>query len=1021
MTPRVPTSLVAALCVSALVALSSSLAPAVEPVQPFLEGLRRRQMYDIALEYLATLRDSPLVTDEVKQTLLYEEGQTLVEEARTLRDVTRRMEQLDTARQRFEEFIASQPQHALVSNANLQLGNVIVERGRTLLVMAERPAQAANKEQLTADARQQFADARKVFDAAQATLEVRLAEFPVAIDRQQTAQIEARKQVRNNLIQAKLLSAMIGYELAKTHPPDSGPYKQGLEEAAALFEGIYKDYRQWFGGLYARMWQANCLQDLGDTKRALTYYGELLAQPDEPDEFRVLKRKSLRLAMLCWLSEQEQKVDEAINQGTAWLTAARGSEDRSVEGLAIRWLVAQAYLARAETAEGAPADRDRKSAYDIAQFVARYPGDHQADAKQLLASRRKDEGEQPPANFAEALTRGQTAVDAMSLAEARLAEARSSGASSEQLAEHQARRDQAVHDAVEIFGLALRLRDDETSIDDVNRVRYFLCYLNYQQQRYYDAAVLGEFLVRNYPKSAGARPAATTAMASYLQAYNRAPAAERQFETQRMAAIAELITQQWPGGPEADDAWMILGDVALRAGQLDRAAEYLAQIPDDSPRRGKADLKEGQALWANYLAALARSPEDRPPASQLDERLKRAETLLARGVARMHESPEGGASADELLTAELSLAQLYVTASQNEAALAILARPETGPLAQIRAQVPAATRGNVPIEAFKAALRAYVGTQQLDDAERIMGELEQLIAERGEGDASLTQIYVGLGQELEQQVGQLGAENKIAERDRLLAGLKTFLDRIAAGSQGNTYRSLIWVAETSYRLGEGLAPTQPQEAAAYYQTASRGYQQILLRGESDEGFTSPETLLAVRVQLARCQRSQGKFKEALNQLLEVIRARPNSLEAQLEAAYAFQEWAAEDSSRYALAIRGYQAKSEPPAHIWGWGLLARKVQSADKFQETFYEANYNLASCTYEQAMTQSGAAREQSLASAGQLITTLARTHPELGGDAWRLKFDRLLRQIQRAAGGRATGLDGVLQAAAARTGAAP
>jgi hypothetical protein len=153
-------------------------AEAVEPVNAFLEGLRRRQMYDMAQAYLESLRSSTLVSDDVKKIIPYEQGKTLVEEARTLRDVGLRMKRLDEARQQLETFVQANPEHELAAEAGTQLGNILLERGRTQLELSKRPTQAGRKDQLVAEARELLKSSQEVFDAGEAKYAEQLKRSP---------------------------------------------------------------------------------------------------------------------------------------------------------------------------------------------------------------------------------------------------------------------------------------------------------------------------------------------------------------------------------------------------------------------------------------------------------------------------------------------------------------------------------------------------------------------------------------------------------------------------------------------------------------------------------------------------------------------------------------------------------------------------------------------------------------------------------------------------------------------------
>jgi len=992
-------SLALTLALCAALALPSQ---AAEPFREFLDGLRGRDLHDVALDYIEQCRTNPSIDDETRVTLDFEQGRLLVEGARSIRDIQRRTNQLDTARAKFEAFIQANPEHPLAPSASTQLGNVLVERGRTQLERASRPTHVDQREPLTAEARQLFEQAAGVFTGAEQKFQAHLDSFPRFIDSKDRARVEAREQARLDLIQAQLYSAQVLFERAKSYPADSADFKKLMEEAGAKYAAIYDNNRRLMAGLYARMWQGRCQQELGNYKQALTYYNDLLVQPDDQEAFRILKAQTLRLAMQCWTSDDQRKYDEAIRQGSDWLDRAR-QQSQSAEGLAIRWLLAQAHDSRAQDPDLDPNQRrqDEGAALKHAMVVAQVAGDYQRPAKEFIARVKQTDQRGAPQNFAEARDAGKLALDQLELALRRLRDIEAAG-NSEAIEATQAQITEFRARAFEMFRLALALDDPDTTLDDINQVRYFLCYLYYQSASPLEAAVMGEFLARRYPDSAGARPAARIALAAYLQAYNAASADQRAAEITRMTSIADYIVNRYSGQPEADEAAMVLADVALREKQFAQAAAHLARIPDASPKRIEADLKAGQALWAAYLAL----PVDDPSVTseQREKILADARQLLERGrAAAIENSADQGPLLSNLAGAELSLAQLYLLEATPQRAVEVLERPNSGVLALAAAQHPAAARGNFILEAYKAALQAYVGTQALDRAQQMMNLLEQQAQATGESGAALTRIYLALGRELERQVARLRTENKQDELQRTLKSFDQFLDQIAASPAGNSFNSLTWIAQTYVALGSGLTSSgkPAQQSRAYYEKAARAYDRLLQAAAKDPAFApQPEALVAAKIQLARCDRLLGNYQESLDTLVELLKQRPTMLDAQVEAAETYQAWGATDPNQYNFAVHGGRKAKKPDGSIvnivWGWRKIAATVQQNPKFQSNYYDAVYHLAQCAIDQAASRSGADREKSLNSARSLIEQLARTRPDLGGDEWFAKFDALLRRIE-------------------------
>lgn len=994
-------------------------AAAAEPFEPFLDGLRRRGMFDMALEYLDWARTSPLVSADDRQALDYQAAVTLVEGAKLNTDPQKRLEQLERAREKFTAFVSAQPNHPSAGAAGLQLGNVLSERAKAVLDKSRRPSAAADKDKLLSQARELFAEAQKVFAGAEQKFQAEFDAAKNSAGNKDDAAVEARREARLDLMQAQLYSAHALADLARTHPADSEPFKKQLAQAAEKYGQVYEKYRRLNGGLYARMWQGRCFQDLGNSKQALAYYQEILALPDDAPESRSLKAKALRLALQCWIDGDEPKLDEALRRGEEWLKQARGDEDRTPEGLAIRWLLCTTLEKRASDSATDPPQRKRIMAEALkhAQIVAKYAGDHQQAAKQLVARVRNVEADTAPATLAEARDRGKATLDEYEGLLKRIAAAPGSPDEAE-LPQLREQADAARQKALGEFDLALDLRDDDTPTEDLNQVRYFLCYLYFRGGWHYDAAVLGEFVAHRYPEASAARSCAALAVAAMVQAYNDSPVDQRQPETARLVALASLIAEKWPGDAEADKAWMILADMALRSGDLPAAAEHLSHVSPQSPQRVTADLKAGQALWGTYLNQLRQPTESRPSDEKMNATLQQAQELLERGIAaaRNRLAP-GGQIEYTLAAAELSLAQLHLAASRFEQAVEILERAENGPLALAAADHPLTKQGNLALEIYKAALQSFVATQSLDKAEQVMAALDQKAAASGEGAAALTRIYLSLGRELQQQVARLKEANQPQALDRVVKSFEVFLDKVAGRTEGNSFSSLSWVAETYFNLGSGLnsgAKPAP-EAKRYLEKAAKTYERIRDTMAKDANFApQPDAALGVTLRLARCERALGGHAEALELLVGVLKSRPAMLDAQIAAAETLQAAGAKDAANYLKAIQGDRLAKKKDGStlniIWGWRKLVAAVQGKAEFRDTFYDAYHHLADCLLEYALAGPPAEKTKNLQAARAVIEQLVRTDPALGRGDWATRYDALLKRIQTAQGQPATGLKSIL-----------
>jgi len=998
---------------------------AVEEARKFLEGLRDRDRfgyYDTVLEYLETIRSSPTVDQAFRDVIDYEAGVTLIAASQTAGETSVRQQHLDQAEQKFKRFLAEHAGHPLVSSAKTQLANLLVERGRLKTEQAARPAtSAAEKAQLPAEARNLYGEAQKVLAELEKQLLEAHQKFPKVIDPKETKKIEERDQVRRDLLQARLALAQVVEEVAKTYEPGSQGNTENLKAAAAKYHEIYTKYEDLLAGLYARLWEGRCYKELGDTDAAFKAFEELLLQPSEPQAFRVLRNKALILLLETALLPKVKAYKKALDEAQKWEKAARGSEESSAEGLAIKYLAGETAVEYAKTLTDRKEAATRKQllaeARRLFDFVGSFRGAYQKEARE--AARRpelvgKDFVPPEPAGFAEARDRARDALDRMqgpNLKEEEIARARD--------------------EAIKYYRTAMGMRTAEVTADEMNVIRYYLAYLYYVSGDLYDAAVVGEFLARRYPNGTGARQGARIALAAYVTLFNAAPLDDRQFETDRMNGIAEYITQQWQGEALAAEAWMTLIRTALASNDLEKAEAYLQKVPADSPRRGEVEVMTGQRFWAAYLEGSRKAEGERPSQQLLEKMVEQAKKTLEDGIARMRKSVDsGGEISPTLAAAVLSLAQIYIGAGEPEKAIVWLEDPKIGALTLVAAKHPATTEGNFREETYKAALRADVAVQQVDKAKEAMKHLEELTKEGGNAEAGkkLTRIYISLGRELQQQLERLRSQQKTDQLAKVSEAFTSFLDRIREG-EGNTFSSLNWVAETFLSLGAGFDPggkTLASKAKDYYQKAADTYQKILQRC-SEADFAAPEGAAAsIKIRLARCLRrlgrdDQAKYDQAMDLLVGILQERSTMIDAQVEAAYVYQWRGEQDARYYPFAINGGKRIKKSDGTelnlVWGWGKIAALVAQSQKHESIFHEARYNLALCRFNMALSKRAEERTEMLRQAETDVRVVYRLYPKMGqglylepgGEDWRQKYDDLLKKIQGVIGKKVDGLKGL------------
>lgn len=1014
-----------------------------EPAQAFLDALRDRNYFDSAIEYLAQAENNPAVSDAFKELIPYERGTTLVRGAAQERDVLAREQQLDEAQKALAGFVKAKPENLRAVAARSQLGNLTVERAKSRITRAKK-LPAAEQQKLLKESRELYEEASKLFTGIVEELRAKLKTYPAALDEKADAKrIEERNQYRGDFLQAQLLAALTREEIADTLTKDSKEWKEALTTAADAYKKIYEDYRTRIAGLYARMYQGRCLQKLGKHKEASAFFNELLAQADSPNEFRTLKLQTMALAVDSWMAQK--LYPEIIDRPAKMAESARPGDERdySEQLLTIRLAVAQASKAyvdqlKAKNPRDAEIRRLVKTGREFATKVSKAgDADQKKEAQKLLvdfgAAEPENANRPQPKTFAEAKTAATEAMD--SVQTANLVIRTLTGAGSKQdketqskVAESRQQVTKAQADAAYYSRLAIKLADSDTDLNDVNFVRYLLCWLLYGEKNYYDAIVLGDFVAKRYPDSQGARQCARIALASYQGLYAQAAEDDREFEGQQVQAMADYILKKWPGQPEADEALSTLIVFMIRAKKLDQALAYLGQIPVDSAQRGEAELKTGQALWTSYLENSKQIREwqngTQPPPEGVDleaqrndlEELKtKARQTLADGVERMRKS---GEISRVLVTAVLALSQLYVDTGEAGKAVKLLEEPKIGTLTLLEKNDAAVQDDTIAQESYKTGLRAYIsslGEKGVDakgaiaKARRIMDALKKRMGAEAQGQQRLVSIYVSLAQDLKRQmeIADKGTKGVLSE------GFETFLKEVA--TDATELNTLNWVGDTYLAMGEALGTnlrTLTKQGKGFYEKAAEMYQRILDKGRSDPNFLPPAMATAIRIKLAKAKKYGGDYTGARDIFEGILKASPTVLPAQVEAARMYQDWGGTGKAQehhYLDAIVGARPDKAKNGKntIWGWGEIARVTANNPQFREQFYDARYNLAQCRYQYALAQTDEKnKKEQLLRAKSDISVTAGLYPELGGEEKKKQFDGLLRSIQKALGEPAEGL---------------
>lgn len=1004
---RQPVSLLLLMLITMAGARTASL-EAREPAAEFLRELKSRGYYSLASEYLDRLAQNASLDASIRETIDFERGEVLVPAAIAERQLSRRQEMLDLAKQAFERFLQEHPQSSQAVLARGRLANVLIEQARLRMLEANRDGTSeAARESLRQQSRDLLKTAAETYGDLQGQLRSQLEAIPEDLDeKKDAAKIRLRDDLRAEYVHARFIVAMAAYERAQSWPKSSDERKAALREAEKSFGEVAKKYRRRVHGISALLFQGRCYQELGDLRKALSFYEELLMLPDNEPVFRPLKTKALRGAMEAWITPEVNDIAKALEKSEAWLDKQRPDERQDEDWTAVKWLLAQAYLAKAKAEENGPKKTEAtQDARRWALEVAKLDSPFQSDAQALLA----DTGQVPVAVTEDAASKMSTFGEALAAAEEALTQRQvltrtratleerlaqlADGAEKEevrkQVEEASSQLETQDGQARQLLRRAEQLATEETSSEQLNLVRFYQAALYFYEGDYPRAAVISEFLATRYPNSPAGQRAAPVALSALVQLLGNGNESWAQPLRSRIGRTARQIAERDPGRPEVADALGVLVTLALRSGQPEEAEAFTEKLPEDSPKRAAAELAVGQAFWNQAAAAKG----------------KDAETLRGRAVKWLEQGL--GRESDEVtasqLTAALLVAQNAVSQGQARRAIEILEQPGRGPKALADENHRLFATGELKQRTFALAITAYISAlpEMKDPQEGIakaLATLDQLkTVSQGQGESQrMAATYLSLARNLEQQIKEAPAER----RATLVEAFDRFLDRAAEASK--ELGGLLWVAESYVGLAKAIQDGGGEDPGAMYGKALKTYDEIQQRAKAGQLKLTTQESLLVRSRLAIVYREMGKYSASLDAFAEILADQENQIHVQMEAARTLQAWGdAGELSAYERAIQGDRPDPKTKRNrVWGYGRVARSVASNPELRELFLEARYCLAESRFRWADKQSAAARDKGLKDAEQDIVMTLKLYPGSGASEHRKKYDALLREIKQAIG---------------------
>ncbi len=980
----------------------------------FIGGLRERQFFDTAIEYIDSIRQRSDLPAEVREVLDLERGMTLQQKGAASRVPEDREQALSEAETSLRKFIGEHGQHAQAALANSMLGELLFERARSLMWKASETEEAGKKLELQQSARTLVDQAKVIYQTAQDQYKAIYDAFPKFIDEQKDEEVfQRRLEAEAKYLRAWFNLVRCTYERGQTFEKGTEERKQTLIQAAELFEKIHTSRRTNQIGLHARLMMGKCFQEQDDIGRALGIYNEMLGHPSENSSVLVLKGIAQHYRLICLNDPQKNDHALVIQEATVWL---QGNKQLATtqSGLGILW-------ERAIAAEKLGANRELpekekeailRSAMDDAIQVGKYPGPYKETAA-AMGRRLKlvlGEKDREPRDFATAFERARGMIAQIQ----QLSEDAAKAADATEKATKTAALESHLKEVGRLLQLALDLRDDDSDPKAVAQSRYLLSFVKLRLGRPLDAIILAQYCfeydIKADPDTA--LNATEIAMAAAVAAWNAGPPKDRDFETRTLRDVCERILTLYPQSAKGGEARMRLGSVYRTLNQPLEGAKWYLQVPEADPQYISSRINAGQSYWTAWTqkaAMAAADPQGEQPDAQAMLQWKtEAKTLLTNGIQLTRQKLGDMAKpTEELAAAEVSLASILNLDGEFPATIDRLTKgAENSVVTAI--EVPEGTKrpeDGIQSQSFagltyRLLLRAYIGTQQIDQALQTMTKLEKV------GGQDILAAYTQLGMELQEELRRLKLSG---ENERLAAvrdSFEKFLQKVYESRNKSDYNSLLWIGETYYGLGQGVS-SDAASAAAYYSKAGDAYSEII-----SGGLVNADNKNAVKLRLARCRRQQKQFEEALKNIEEILTENPMTLDAQFEAALILTDWGADtDPKKFTEALQGRKDATGKATAVWGWSQLARRLQQiiakdpSPELRGRFVEARYEMANCR-RRFGNASDADADKLRKSAMAEITSFVQVYRDLD-DVSFAKFDRLYQDIQADLGQAPTPLD--------------
>ncbi len=341
--------------------------------------------------------------------------------------------------------------------------------------------------------------------------------------------------------------------------------------------------------------------------------------------------------------------------------------------------------------------------------------------------------------------------------------------------------------AGELYSMAIRMFPKGGEMSQLNDARYRLAYIQLERGNPRGAIAIGEFLSHTMAGDPTGLQAATVALAGYGRLISGADVETQGRIATQLQPFAEFMVSTWPESTQAQAAASTLVQLAMNAGDIDKARMYMDKLPGGSGKAGALKRDLGARLAAEFFQEKFKLAEGAEVPAALVQKRDAAIEVLQAGLKGMTKNDVDARALDAIN----ALARLYLSVGKVNEAIAWTNHKELAPVALLRSKSVNIDQSLTKLDSYRTALQTSISMLGgaadkaespdvvLKEIEKLVGELKEAAGSDSEGNKRLTAIFVSVAREVQDMIESTKSP---PIKQKLADGMVLLCKQVAASS-----------------------------------------------------------------------------------------------------------------------------------------------------------------------------------------------------------------------------------------------